>query len=32
LRNALAEPFQKTIAALQNGLEEVTLRHGFNGC
>jgi hypothetical protein len=30
LGKALAEPFQETIAALQNGLEEVTLGHGFN--
>jgi hypothetical protein len=30
LGNALAELFHKTIAALQNGLEEVTLRHGLN--
>jgi hypothetical protein len=30
LGKALAEPFQEMIAALQNGLEEVTLRHGLN--
>jgi hypothetical protein len=30
LGNALAEPFQEMIAALQNGFEKVPLRHGFN--